>query len=182
MSKTLFQLREERREAEEHAEAMRREQLALDLAEAAEAEVAGGPGGEGGGGVVDNPNPMDALDMDVDRDDPLLGGDEGEVDLDDEIPDADEGGFGFDGASDDEDEDEDEEDEEEDEGADSDADRHGGSPEHGRQQRQAQQQEVANMRATEDRMREMMTRNQGSGRGMSMARRMILRGKTRPRC
>ncbi|KAI1058698.1 hypothetical protein LB507_003511 [Fusarium sp. FIESC RH6] len=83
--KTLHQMREEKREQEEHQEAMRREQLAQELAEA-EAEGAPGDG------------TMDDVQLD------------GAQDLDDEIPDADEGyGFG------DDDEDEEEEDEEEDE-------------------------------------------------------------------
>lgn len=49
--KSLYQLREEKREMEEHQEAMRREALALDLAEAAreELEVAGLMQGEGEG-------------------------------------------------------------------------------------------------------------------------------------
>lgn len=169
VSKTLFQLREERREAEEHAEAMRREQLAQDLAEAAEAETEGtgvAGGGGGGGGPLDEGNPMDALDMDVDRDDPLLGGGEGEVDLDDEIPDADEGGFGYDGASDEEeDDDDDDEEEDEDEGLPSDGEGYDENPGRGWQPRTEQQEEVANMRANEERMREMMmARNQGGGR------------------
>lgn len=46
VAKSLYQMREERREAEEHAEAMRREQLAADLAEAeAEAAMAAEVGG-----------------------------------------------------------------------------------------------------------------------------------------
>ncbi|KAH6622833.1 Apc15p protein-domain-containing protein [Chaetomium tenue] len=49
VSKTLFQMREERREAEEHAEAMRREMLAQELADA-EAEAAAAAGGGGGEG------------------------------------------------------------------------------------------------------------------------------------
>lgn len=76
--KTLHQIREERREQEEHAEAMRREQLAQELADA---EAAG-------------------QDVDVLEDDPAAGGDEEEArDLDDEIPDAEES-FGFDGGED----------------------------------------------------------------------------------
>jgi hypothetical protein len=50
LAKTLFQMREERREAEEHAEAMRREMLAQELAEA-EAEAAAAAAGGGGGGL-----------------------------------------------------------------------------------------------------------------------------------
>ncbi|KAF5025323.1 hypothetical protein F66182_2581 [Fusarium sp. NRRL 66182] len=81
--KTLHQMREEKREQEEHQEAMRREQLAQELAEA---EAEGMPG-EG---------TMDDVQLD------------GAQDLDDEIPDADDG-FGF---GDDDDDDEEEEDEE----------------------------------------------------------------------
>ncbi|KAH8888287.1 hypothetical protein GQ53DRAFT_261908 [Thozetella sp. PMI_491] len=165
LTKTLYQMREERREAEEHAEALRREQLAQDLAEAVETEP--GPGAEGAEGEV---NTMDALDMDVDPNDPLLGaGEEVEVDLDDDIPDADEGDFGYDQASSDdeedeaEDEDEDEEEavEEQEEGSGDEA--YGGAAEEARQQRQAQRREVASLRATEDRMRETMVRNQAGG-------------------
>jgi hypothetical protein len=83
--KTLHQMREEKREQEEHQEAMRREQLAQELAEA-----------EGGGAMDDGM--MDDVQLD------------GAQDLDDEIPDADDG---FDPSSDDSEEDEDEEDEDE---------------------------------------------------------------------
>ncbi|KAF5656122.1 hypothetical protein FHETE_11092 [Fusarium heterosporum] len=91
--KTLYQMREEKREHEEHLEAVRREQLAQELAEA---EAEGMPG-EG---------TMDDVQLD------------GAQDLDDEIPDADEGyGFGEDDDDDDdEEEEESEEEEEEDEG------------------------------------------------------------------
>lgn len=88
LPKSLHQIREEQREAAEHAEALRREQLAQELAEAEaeELEDLNGEGEEGGeeGGEV--------------------------VDLDDEIPDADETG----GVEDEEStsEEEDEEDEE----------------------------------------------------------------------
>ena len=60
VAKTLYQMEEERREMEEHQEALRREQLAQELAdaemEAAMAEAAaavtrGGQGNEGGGGM-----------------------------------------------------------------------------------------------------------------------------------
>ncbi|KAF6831134.1 hypothetical protein CPLU01_06957 [Colletotrichum plurivorum] len=81
LPKTLHQMREERKEQEEHAEAMRREQMAAELAEA---EAAGQDGGED-------------LGADLDAED-------GEVrDLDDDIPDAEES-FGFDGGNDDSDE------------------------------------------------------------------------------
>lgn len=90
--KTLHQMREEKREQEEQQEAMRREQLAQELAEA---EAEGMP----------EDGTMDDVQLD------------GAQDLDDEIPDADDG-FGFD---DDDDDDEDDEDEEEDEEEDDDA-------------------------------------------------------------
>ncbi|KZL84841.1 hypothetical protein CI238_08804 [Colletotrichum incanum] len=77
--KSLHQIREERREQEEHAEAMRREQLAQELAEA---EAAG----------------QDGLEDVVEGEE--AGEEGGEVrDLDDEIPDAEES-FGFDGGED----------------------------------------------------------------------------------
>ncbi|TLD21458.1 hypothetical protein PspLS_09053 [Pyricularia sp. CBS 133598] len=85
ITKSLYQLREERREAEEHAEAMRREQLAQQLAEA---EADGEGLMEGEGDVMDEAEDgaEDAGEAPVERD------------LDDEIPDADEG-FGYDGAT-----------------------------------------------------------------------------------
>ncbi|EFZ02236.1 anaphase-promoting complex apc15 domain protein [Metarhizium robertsii] len=64
VAKTLHQMREEKREQEEHQEAMRREQLAQELAEAE------------GGGMPDE-GMMDDVQLD------------GAHDLDDEIPDAD---------------------------------------------------------------------------------------------
>lgn len=121
-------MREERREAEEHAEALRREMLAQELAEA---EAQGAPG-----------------EMDGDGDEQMMMG-EGEQegvgvrDLDDDIPDADEGAFGFDGASDDD------EDEENDEA--------------GETEGRRQHPELANIQATEERMREMMVRRAGAG-------------------
>ncbi|KAK2003573.1 hypothetical protein LX36DRAFT_707002 [Colletotrichum falcatum] len=77
--KSLYQMREERREQEEHAEAMRREQLAQELAEAEAA------GQDGLGDVVEGEEAGE-------------GGEEVR-DLDDEIPDAEES-FGFDGGED----------------------------------------------------------------------------------
>ncbi|KAK2047316.1 hypothetical protein LZ31DRAFT_629200 [Colletotrichum somersetense] len=77
--KSLHQMREERREQEEHAEAMRREQLAQELAEA---EAAG----------------QDGLGDLAEGDEAGEGGEEVR-DLDDEIPDAEES-FGFDGGED----------------------------------------------------------------------------------
>ncbi|PQE24736.1 Anaphase-promoting subunit 15 MND2 protein [Rutstroemia sp. NJR-2017a WRK4] len=78
--KSLYQLREEKREMEEHQEALRREQLAQELAEA-EAEAL---------------MPDDGMDGDGDMDDV--------VDLDDEIPEADATGLGGDETEDSEDE------------------------------------------------------------------------------
>ncbi|KAH8193896.1 hypothetical protein TruAng_011938 [Truncatella angustata] len=85
--KTLHQIREERREQEEHQEAMRREQLAQELAEA---EAAGGDDPAEGG-----PSDPDAVMGDIvgsdAMDDVQLDG-AGERDLDDEVPEA-EGDF-----------------------------------------------------------------------------------------
>lgn len=133
--KTLFQMREERREAEEHAEAMRREQeLAAQLAEA-EAEGA------------------DELD-----DEQMADGAE-EPDLDDEIPEAE--GFGFDGDDsgeegsgiEEEEEDDDDDDETDDEV--DETDNNAGqllvSP------------AERDMQATEDRVREVMSQGQDGG-------------------
>jgi hypothetical protein len=89
VTKTLHQLREEKREQEEHQEALRREQLAQELADA---ETAGGDGvlqGEG----------MDDVQLD------------GARDLDDDIPDADASGLGLDLDDDDDDDEEGEDDE-----------------------------------------------------------------------
>lgn len=87
--KTLHQMREEKREQEEHQEAMRREQLAQELAEAE------------GGGTMDE-GMMDDVQLD------------GAQDLDDEIPDADDAfnPSSDDGEEDDDDDDEDVDDEE----------------------------------------------------------------------
>lgn len=82
VTKTLHQLREEKREQEDHQEAMRREQLAAELAEAEAADM-----------------PEDGMD-DVQLD--------GAQDLDDEIPDA-EDEFGLDEDEEDEEDAEDEE-------------------------------------------------------------------------
>jgi hypothetical protein len=95
--KTLHQLREERREQEEHQEAMRREQLAQELADA---EAAGGadPGLEGPSG-----NGLDAVMRDV------IGSDvmddvqlDGARDLDDDIPEAEDNFLSGDEGSDEE--------------------------------------------------------------------------------
>ncbi|CAK7263275.1 hypothetical protein SEPCBS57363_000474 [Sporothrix epigloea] len=129
IAKTLFQIREEHREQEEQAEAERREELAQQLAQAEAAALAGADGTaveEGGEG-----EPGGATDL-------LDGGDEGDVaagmeahmldengeqNLDNDVPDADAADFSF-GNNDDqddpfassseEDEDEDEDDEDED--------------------------------------------------------------------
>ncbi|OWP00855.1 hypothetical protein B2J93_2548 [Marssonina coronariae] len=73
--KSLYQLREEKREMEEHQEALRREALAQELAEAEEAEAVGN---------------LDAAAEGFTQ--ARLRGEDGEAvqDLDDEIPDADE--------------------------------------------------------------------------------------------
>ena len=86
--KTLYQQREEKREMEEHQEALRREQLAQELAEA-EAEAAG----------TDELMEGDEIDEEV-------------RDLDDDIPDADNTGLSL--ADDDDDDDEDEDDDDDD--------------------------------------------------------------------
>lgn len=135
--KTLFQMREERREAEEHAEAMRREQeLAAQLAEA-EADAEG----------------VDTL-----GDEHMADEAEEEPDLDDEIPEAE--GFGFDGddsgeedsAPEDDDEDDDDETDEEGEGTENNAGQVLVSP-----------AERRDMQATEDRVRELMAQGQEGG-------------------
>jgi len=176
LAKTLFQLREERREAEEHAEAMRREMLAQELAEA---EAAGGTGPDMAVDAMLDEEGAGMMGVDGDGDEQMIMGDddEGGRDLDDDIPDADDGGFGFDGASDDdEDEEEDDDNGEDDEEVDEvegdgspgmggNGDGSGG----GGQLRRVQQRELASrmatMRATEDRMREMMARG-GHGAGV----------------
>ena len=209
VSKTLFQMREEERERQEHEEAMRREEmLARELAEAeaaAAAAVAGAAGnatapvleevtaagegmevgntntvpGDGGGGDMEM---MEGEDDDMDE----MGG----RDLDEDIPDADEGGFGYDGASEDDEEEEEGEDEAEENEeattepntttghhandnddtieppqaqAESTATSTSGSSipqSHRRNDNNTtqQQRELANVRANEERMREMMAR------------------------
>ena len=192
VTKTLFQMREERREAEEHAEAVRREMLAQELAEAAEREAeaqaqaraAQAAGGDDDDMLMDGDE--EGGDMVEGEDEDGMGMGMGERDLDDEIPDADDGGFGFDGASDDIDEDEDDEDEDSDEEEESEEEESdeggdttrnvddssiaaGGSPveHHGQYIRTQQQSELARRmaaeRAAEERMREMMMRGRGSG-------------------
>ncbi|KAI0025750.1 Apc15p protein-domain-containing protein [Xylariomycetidae sp. FL0641] len=115
--KTLHQIREERREAEEHAEAMRREQLAQELAEAeaagvAAAAAAAAAAGEDGALVVEGMAPPVA-DLDGDAmDDVQL---DGARDLDEEIPEAEDADFGLSGEEEEEEEDDDDEDEDEEE-------------------------------------------------------------------
>lgn len=151
--KSLFQMREERREQEEHAEAMRREQLAQELAEA-EAEAAAAAA-EAAEALEDGAELVGVEDMDEDMDG-------GGRDLDDDIPDADEGGFGYDGASDDDDEDDDNEDDEEEDDDDADevVNRSGGVG--SVQRRRDPQQDLANYmamtRAAEDHAREQIAR------------------------
>ncbi|CAK7262525.1 hypothetical protein SEPCBS119000_000004 [Sporothrix epigloea] len=136
VAKTLFQIREEHREQEEQAEAERREELAQQLAQAEAAALAGADGtvvGDGGEGPDLTGEPGGATDL-------LDGGNEGDVaagmhaemmdedgeqDLDNDVPDADDADFSF-GNNDDQDdpfasssEDEDE-DEDEDESEDGD--------------------------------------------------------------
>ncbi|KAK1830772.1 hypothetical protein QBC39DRAFT_383019 [Podospora conica] len=165
VTKTLFQLREERREAEEHAEAMRREMVAQELAEAEAANATGATGmmDDGGEGVAA------AVRMDGDGDEVMMmEGEEdmsgmGGRDLDDDIPDADDGGFGFDGVSDDEEEEE-EEDEEDEEDSDDEEGEESYLPAQARLGRR-QTNEVANIRAVEDRMRQMIARGGGASVG-----------------
>ncbi|KAI0518429.1 Apc15p protein-domain-containing protein [Xylaria bambusicola] len=162
LPKTLHQLREERREAEEHQEALRREQLAQELAEAAEAEAAGAGAGEGAG----DGTTAGGGDADMMLDAPPGGDDgmddvqlDGARDLDDEIPEADEAEFGFSDNEDEDEDDEDEDDEDEDEDEeDEDAE------EREMQAAQAQQQQLMaqRMRQANDAFREDMARGRDS--------------------
>lgn len=138
--KTLHQLREERREAEEHQEAMRREQLAQELAEA----EAAGAGATGVDALLDEAQAEDGVMDDVQLD--------GARDLDDDIPEAEEADFGI-GSDDDEEEEEDEEDEDEDEDVD--------DPEQ-RAARTQQQLMAQRMRQADDAFRESMARGRDS--------------------
>ncbi|KAK6955231.1 hypothetical protein Daesc_002862 [Daldinia eschscholtzii] len=139
--KTLHQLREERREAEEHQEALRREQLAQELAEAEAAgvnTVDAGLDAQGDDGVMD----------DVQLD--------GARDLDEDIPEAD-ADFGVGSDEDDEDEDEDDSDDDSDEEEDDDSDDSDDDDEDDAEQRaaHAQQQLIAQqMRQANDAFRE----------------------------
>ncbi|KAF2969847.1 hypothetical protein GQX73_g3692 [Xylaria multiplex] len=160
LPKTLHQLREERREAEEHQEALRREQLAQELAEA-EAEAAGavaaGAGDATGGGDLDMvldapPEGDDGMD-DVQLD--------GARDLDDEIPEADEADFGL--SDNDDDEDDDEEDDDEDDDDDEDEEEEDAEEREMRAAHAQQQQLMAQrMRQANDAFREDMARGRDS--------------------
>ncbi|KAI1745592.1 Apc15p protein-domain-containing protein [Xylaria scruposa] len=158
LPKTLHQLREERREAEEHQEALRREQLAQELAEA-EAEAAAGAGvvGDGAGG-----GDLDAM-LDT-----VTGGDEGmddvqldgARDLDDDIPEAD-ADFGLSSNEDDEEDDDDDEDSEEDEDEEDEDEDEDGNAEM-RAHAQQQQLMAQRMRQGNDSFREDMARGRDS--------------------
>lgn len=129
VAKTLYQLREERREAEEHAEAMRREHtLAAQLAEAAAEE-----GGALAGLVAEE----------VDE--------ESAVDLDAMVPEAE--GFGFDGEDSGEEEDTATESEAEEE-TENNAGAVAVSP--------AEEVQVREVRAAEDRLMDLMAREDGT--------------------
>ncbi|KAH6885910.1 Apc15p protein-domain-containing protein [Thelonectria olida] len=136
--KTLHQMREEKREQEEHQEALRREQLAQELAEA-----------EAGN------NPEDGMMGDVQLD--------GAQDLDDDIPDA-EDEYGLPDDDDDDDEVEDEENEESDE----DDYRHAQAPADESVLREERQNDLiaARMRMSEDAFREALVRGEGDGGDM----------------
>ncbi|KAI0433285.1 Apc15p protein-domain-containing protein [Xylaria sp. FL1042] len=159
LPKTLHQLREERREAEEHQEALRREQLAQELAEA-EAEAANaGVGADAGVGAAGNQDMMLDAPPDGDEgiDDVQL---DGARDLDDDIPEADEADFGL---SDNEDEDDDDDEEEEEEDEDED-DEDEDADEREIQAARAQQQQLMaqRMRQANDAFREDMARGRDS--------------------
>ncbi|KAI1311691.1 Apc15p protein-domain-containing protein [Xylaria venustula] len=155
--KTLHQLREERREAEEHQEAMRREQLAQELAEA-EAEAAGAGNGVGPGAAGGDPDMM--------RDAPAEGDDgmddvqlDGARDLDDDIPEADEAEFGLSDDDDEEsEEEEDDTDDDEDEEDEQDAEEREMQAAHAQQQQLMAQR----MRQANDAFREDMARGRDS--------------------
>ncbi|KAI1471810.1 Apc15p protein-domain-containing protein [Daldinia caldariorum] len=148
--KTLHQLREERREAEEHQEALRREQLAQELAEAEAAGV----------------NAVDAQGDDGVMDDVQL---DGARDLDEDIPEADaDFGIGSDEDEDEDDGDEDDEDEDEDDDeddSDDDDSDDDGDDEDDPEQRAAyaEQQLIAQqMRQADDAFRESAARGRDS--------------------
>ncbi|OTA57278.1 hypothetical protein K449DRAFT_386579 [Hypoxylon sp. EC38] len=138
--KTLHQLREERREAEEHQEALRREQLAQELAEA---EAAGAGGVDA---LLDAPGDDGVMD-DVQLD--------GARDLDEDIPEADDADFGLGSVDEDDDEEDDDDDDDEEE---EDAD----DPEQ-RAERTQQQLMAQRMRQADDAFRESLARGRESG-------------------
>ncbi|KAK4228982.1 hypothetical protein QBC38DRAFT_473936 [Podospora fimiseda] len=130
-------MREEKREAEEHAEAMRREALAQELAAAAEEEA---EEAEQEGDIMDE-------------------GEEGPRDLDEDIPDADDAGFGYDGVSDEEEEETEEETEQEDDSS-SEEEEGDISLTEARRERREMANRMASIRATEERMREIIAQQQ----------------------
>ncbi|KAG6019170.1 hypothetical protein E4U41_003366 [Claviceps citrina] len=140
--KTLHQMREEKREQEEHQEALRREQLAQEYAEA------------GGGDDMAQEGMMDDVQLD------------GAQDLDDEIPDADaDDPFAMDADSDDQGEGEDEEDEEDVEDVEADEDDSELDDEALREERQNDLM-AARMRMTDDAFREALVRGDPDGDDM----------------
>jgi hypothetical protein len=151
IGKSLFQLREERREAEEHAEALRRERLAQELAEAEAANAEAAVGDvtmPSDGGVAEGG-------------DEAMGDLDGEArDLDDEIPDADAEGFGLDGAESNDDEDDDGVENAGDIGA---GQRRPPAPVARLSTNRELQDRVASIRATEDRVRDMIAHRQSDG-------------------
>ncbi|KAI1656185.1 Apc15p protein-domain-containing protein [Daldinia decipiens] len=148
--KTLHQLREERREAEEHQEALRREQLAQELAEA---EAAGVNAVDAGLDAQGDDGVMDDVQLD------------GARDLDEDIPEAD-ADFGI--GSDDEDEDEedeedsDDDDEDEDDSEDDDDDDDDDEDPEQRAAHAQQQLMAQRMRQADDAFRESGVRGRDS--------------------
>lgn len=136
--KTLHQMREEKREQEEHQEALRREQLAQELAEAEAGNM-----------------PEDGMD-DVQLD--------GAQDLDDDVPDA-EDEYGM--PDDDDDDDDDDEENEENESDDDDG-RHVRAQSDESVLREERQNDLiaARMRMSEDAFREALVRGEGDGGDM----------------
>ncbi|UNI20327.1 hypothetical protein JDV02_006425 [Purpureocillium takamizusanense] len=138
--KTLHQMREEKREQEEHQEALRREQLAQELAEAEAA------------GSMPEDNMMDDVQLD------------GAQDLDDDIPDADDDHFGMGSGDDDDDDDNGEEDDDEGEGEEDDDDDEGVDEEAVAADEEALREERQNdlmearMRMADDAFREALVR------------------------
>ncbi|KAF4123713.1 hypothetical protein GMORB2_6414, partial [Geosmithia morbida] len=151
--KTLHQLLEERREQEEHQEAMRREQLAQELAEAEAEAAAAAAGGEGPDG---EDGEMDDVQLD------------GAQDLDDDIPEAGDDYF----MSNDEDDDGDDSDESDSDEQDSEDDEEegggGGEEEDDEAMREGRQNDLvaARMRMTDDAFREALVRGDPDGDDM----------------